>query len=234
MRESMKVIKYLIMNNSINDRDNAELFELASREEIRDELEEIGEEWDFTLVRTFHDIYIVPLPDNELFNMRFREFRESITPNARKADAYLQCYIIIVILWMFFGSRNSDPQRTESLRIKDIVLKLDERFSDENKAEQMEAAQLNFHRIADKWNGNLYKDEGRKQSKTELVKTACRILIKNGLVIFADDEDEIRCRKRLSDLMKNYYLSDKRIMEINKLFEKEEEDHADDQPYQDS
>lgn len=227
MRESMRIIKHLIMNNSINDRDDAELFELASREDIRDELEVMSEEWDFTLVRTFHDIYIVPLPDNEMFNMRFREFRESISSNAKKIDAYLQCYIIMVILWMFFGSRNSDPQRTESLRIKDIVFKLDERFSDERKAAQMEEAQLNFHKIADKWNGNLYKDEGRKQSKVELVKTACRILVKNGLVIFADEEDEIRCRKRLSDLMKNYYLSDKRIAEISRLFEKED-DHADD------
>ena len=177
------------MCNSINDRDDAELFELASREDIRDELEVMSEEWDFTLVRTFHDIYIVPLPDNEMFNMRFREFRESISSNAKKIDAYLQCYIIMVIFWMFFGSRNSDPQRTESLRIKDIVIKLDERFSNENKAAQMEEAQLDFHQIADKWNGNLYKDEGRKQSKVELVKTACRILVKNGLVIFADDED---------------------------------------------
>ena len=227
MRESMRIIKHLIMNNSINDRDDAELFELASREDIRDELEVMSEEWDFTLVRTFHDIYIVPLPDNEMFNMRFREFRESISSNAKKIDAYLQCYIIMVILWMFFGSRNSDPQRTESLRIKDIVFKLDERFSDERKAAQMEEAQLNFHKIADKWNGNLYKDEGRKQSKVELVKTACRILVKNGLVIFADEEDEIRSRKRLSDLMKNYYLSDKRIAEISRLFEKED-DHADD------
>ena len=100
MRESMRIIKHLIMNNSINDRDDAELFELASREDIRDELEVMSEEWDFTLVRTFHDIYIVPLPDNEMFNMRFREFRESISSNAKKTDAYLQCYIIMVILWM--------------------------------------------------------------------------------------------------------------------------------------
>lgn len=33
-----------------------------------------------------------------------------------------------------FGGRNSDPQLTNSLRIRDIVLKLDERFSDEQKA----------------------------------------------------------------------------------------------------
>lgn len=233
MRESMRILKHLIINNSINDRDDAELFDLASREDIREELDVMSEEWDFTLVRTFHDIYIVPLPDNEMFNMRFMDFRESIATNAKKVEAYLQCYIIMVILWMFFGGRNSDPQLTNSLRIRDIVLKLDERFSDEQKAAKKEEAQIDFHKIADKWNGNVYKGEGRKQSKIELVKTACRILVRNELVIFADDEDEIRCRKRLSDLMKNYYLSDKRISEINRLFEKEDE-NANDQSYKNS
>lgn len=206
MRESMRILKHLIINNSINDRDDAELFDLASREDIREELDVMSEEWDF---------------------------RESIATNAKKVEAYLQCYIIMVILWMFFGGRNSDPQLTNSLRIRDIVLKLDERFSDEQKAAKKEEAQIDFHKIADKWNGNVYKGEGRKQSKIELVKTACRILVRNELVIFADDEDEIRCRKRLSDLMKNYYLSDKRISEINRLFEKEDE-NANDQSYKNS
>jgi len=155
MRESMRILKHLIINNSINDRDDAELFDLASREDIREELDVMSEEWDFTLVRTFHDIYIVPLPDNEMFNMRFRDFRESIATNAKKVEAYLQCYIIMVILWMFFGGRNSDPQLTNSLRIRDIVLKLDERFSDEQKAAKKEEAQIDFHKIADKWNGNV-------------------------------------------------------------------------------
>ena len=57
MRESMRILKHLIINNSINDRDDAELFDLASREDIREELDVMSEEWDFTLVRTFHDLY---------------------------------------------------------------------------------------------------------------------------------------------------------------------------------
>ena len=52
MRESMRILKHLIINNSINDRDDAELFDLASREDIREELDVMSEEWDFTLVRT--------------------------------------------------------------------------------------------------------------------------------------------------------------------------------------
>lgn len=45
-----------------------------------------------------------------------------------------------------FGGRNSDPQLTNSLRIRDIVLKLDERFSDEQKAAKKEEAQIDFIR----------------------------------------------------------------------------------------
>ena len=49
MRESMRILKHLIIDNSINDRDDAELFDLASREDIREELDVMSEEWDFTL-----------------------------------------------------------------------------------------------------------------------------------------------------------------------------------------
>ena len=49
MRESMRILKHLIINNSINDRDDAELFDLASREDIREELDVMSEEWDSPL-----------------------------------------------------------------------------------------------------------------------------------------------------------------------------------------
>lgn len=38
-------------------------------------------------------------------------------------------------------------------------------------------------------------------------------------MIILDDEREIRTSKRLDDLMLNYYLSEKRVQEINRIFE---------------
>ena len=86
----------------------------------------------------------------------------------------------------------------------------------------MENMQINFHKIAEKWNGSILLDEGRK-NKTELVRTACRFLEKNKLAEFWDDGDEIRPKQRLIDLMTCYYLNDTRINDIHTIFEKEEQ-----------
>ena len=224
MRDAIRIMQNLIMNGNINDRENPELFAAAQEDNVRSELEVFEEEWSFHLLRTPHDLYLIPLPDNDMFSVRLRELREHTASVARNADAYLQCYIIMVILWMFFGSRNGKPQRASSLRIKDIVEKLDERFSADTSKEDLENVQINFHKIAEKWKDSIILSEGRK-NKTEIVRTACRFLEKHKLMEFRDDEDEVRPRQRLIDLMTYYYLSDKRVEEINALFEKEE-NHA--------
>ena len=220
MRDTVKIMGQLMMKGSLNDREDAELFSLAADETVRLELETFSEEWGFYLLRTMHDLYLVPLPENEMFSARLRDLREHTASNARNLDAYLQCYTIMVILWMFFGSKNSRAQRESALRIRDIVEKLDERFSCESHQEDMENMQINFHKIAEKWNGSILLDEGRK-NKTELVRTACRFLEKNKLIEFWDDDDEIRPKQRLIDLMTCYYLNDCRIDEIHAIFEKE-------------
>lgn len=222
MRETVRIMGQLMMKGSLNDREDSELFALASDESVRLELETFSEEWGFYLLRTVHDLYLIPLPENKMFSARLRELREHTASNAKNLDAYMQCYIIMVILWMFFGSRNSRALRESALRIRDIVEKLDERFTSNKHQEDMENMQINFHKIAEKWNGSILLDEGRK-NKTELVRTACRYLEKNKLVEFWDDDDEIRPKQRLIDLMTYYYLNDTRVNEIQKIFEKEEQ-----------
>lgn len=221
MRDTVRIMGQLMMKGNLNDRDDPELFSLASDEAVRQELEIFSEEWGFYLLRTVHDLYLIPLPENQMFSARLRELREHTASNARNLDAYLQCYILMVILWMFFGSRRSRAQRESALRIRDIVEKLDERFASEEHQEDMENVQINFHKIAEKWKGSILMDEGRK-NKIEQVRTACRFLEKNKLVEFWDDGDEIRPKQRLIDLMTGYYLNDTRIDEIHAIFEKEE------------
>lgn len=222
MRDAIKIMKQLILKGELYDRDDPELFELAMTDNIRDELNEYEEEWKCKLVYTMHRLYLVPLTDNEMFNVRLREIRNSISGSAKNIDAYLICYIIMVMLHMFFKSKNGDPQSTDSLRIRNIVETVDKRLSSDRNPKELESAQIGFTQISDKWNGSVILDEGRKSSKTEFVKTACRFLIKNELAMFADDEDEIRVKQKLSDLMRYYYLRDNRISEINAIFEKED------------
>lgn len=223
MREALRILKQLIMKGEINDRDDSELFSYISIPEICDELDILSEEWDFKLIKAQHELYIVPLSDNELFNVKLREVRENVSTTAKNIDAYLQCYIIMVILWLFFGSKNANPQRESFLRIKDITSSLDERFENVDQAEAMEDdMQINFRRISEIWHSKAIQNDGRKSSKIELVKSACRILQKHNLIELLDDDDEIRPKNKLITIMKNYYLDEQRINEINRIFEKGE------------
>ncbi len=224
MRETLKVLKQLILRGSINDRDDRELFEYASKEEVWDELETFSQEWDFYIVKAPHNLYLVPTQENTLFNLKLREVRENVSSDARNIDAYLQCYIVMVVLHMFFGSKNNTAQSATSLCIKDIVAELDERFKNNNEATAIEENfHINFRRISDIWNSKTVANSGRKDSKMETVRTACRFLRNQQLLEFYDDYEEVRPLDRLVTVMCQYYLNDMRISEINALFDKEED-----------
>jgi hypothetical protein len=45
------------------------------------------------------------------------------------------------------------------------------------------------------------------------------LLERQNLLRLVDNEREIRCTRKLDDLMLNYYLSDSRVEEIHALFE---------------
>lgn len=221
MRDAVRILKQLILKGSINDRDDSELFNMAQNDDNYKNLEIIADEWNFHIISTLHNIYIVPLQDNELFSMKLREVRENAGSTARNTDAYLQCYIIMVILWLFFRSKNGNPQSADSLRIKNIVEEVDIHLKNENNASELDKKQINFRAISDIWNNKVLLNEGKKSSKTQLVYTACKFLARNRLIEFRDDGDEIRPKNRLVDIMTMYYLKESRIMEINSIFEKE-------------
>lgn len=225
MRETLKILKQLILKGVINDRDDRELFEYASMYEIWDELETASQEWDFHIVKSPHNLYLIPTQENTLFNTKLRDVKENVGSEARNIDAYLQCYIVIVVLHMLFGSKNSSPQSADFLLIKDVVAELDERFENENEATALEETyHINFRKISDIWNSKSVVSEGRKDSKFELVRTACRFLRNQKLLKFCDDDDDkVEPLERLVAIMSQYYLNESRICEINALFDKKEE-----------
>lgn len=221
MRDAMRILKQMILKGSINDREDKELFNLAQEDRIYENLEIIADEWQFHIISTVHNMYLVPFPDNELFSVKLREIRENTGASAHNSDAYLQCYIIMVILWLFFRSKNGNPQSADSLRVQNIVEEVDIRLKNENNASEIEEKQINFRAIADIWNNKALLNEGKKSSKTQLVYTACKFMEKNKLIEFRDEGDEIRPKNRLVDIMTMYYLKESRISEINNIFEKE-------------
>ena len=170
------------------------------------------EELGFSLVELAHTVYLVPDTENELLSFSMKDIRESVATNARLVDAFLQCYIIMMTLYLFYGGKNNNPKQIDFLQVKDIVQKLDERFdaATEAKQEELEANySINFRYIAEVWRAKAVMQDGKRTTRNELVLKACRLLKRQKLMIILDDEREIRTSKRLDRLCDAELLSER-------------------------
>ena len=222
MKRALLIYKKLLTDGQMDDKNDLPLYTDFRVPEVREMLFQFEEELGFTLVELAHTVYLVPDTENELLSFSMKDIRESVATNARLVDAFLQCYIIMTILYLFYGGKNNNPKQIDFLQVKDIVQKLDERFEAATEATQEELESnysINFRYIAEVWRAKAVMQDGKRTTRNELVLKACRLLKRQRLMIILDDEREIRTSKRLDDLMLNYYLSEKRVQEINRIFE---------------
>ncbi|MDO9492984.1 DUF6063 family protein [Acetobacterium sp.] len=225
MNRALQIYKKLLSDGQINDKSDSELYTNFKDPDVRAILIKFERELGFRIIEAKHTVYLVPNSDNELFSFRMKDIRESISSSARQVDAFLQCYIIMVILHLFFGGKNYDPKQIEFLQIKDIVQKLDEKFdtASERKMDELEERySLNFKHIANLWGAKATTQDGKRTTKNEIVLRACRLLIRQKLIDFRDNEREIKTTTRLDDLMRYYYLDEKRVSEITAVFQEDE------------
>ena len=185
----------------------------------------------FKIISAPHSIYFVPNIDNNLLGFSVKDIRESIKKDAKLIDAFLEVYIIMLILYMFYGGKNKNPKQADFLQVKDIVNKLDEtlKATSEEEAEKIEERySINFIQVSNYWKAKALIEENKLKTRTGTVLTACKLLKNEKLIIITDDDTEIRATKKLDDLMQYYYLSEDRIYEINDIF-KVGESNAQDQ-----
>jgi hypothetical protein len=229
MKETLQILKILLTDGELNDASEPARFADFKDPKVRAELENIAEELMFTLVEVPHAVYLVPEMDNPFLSLTLGDLRKGIGSAARTVDAFLQCYIMMVILYLFFGGKNTDPLRTPFLQIKDIVAELDKRFSmpeEQTAPAWQEEMEINFTQAAQIWNNLSVREDNRRTSREETVLKACRTLEKQKLIGFYEDGTEIRPTVRLKDLMTNYYLGDERVSAIHSLFAGEENNNA--------
>lgn len=230
MNEALKIFKRLLENGEVNDSNDTELFLLFKDNKIRDILQQFETELEFKLVETPHAVYMVPDIENDVLCVSMKSIREGISQNARLLEAYTQCYIIMVLLFMFYGGKNNDPKQRPFLLLRDLTDELDKRLGDalkwENTTENASEATLeerysvNFSNIAREWADKPVYDENRRKTRSFIVITACKLLEKEKLLLIIDEEREIRPTQKLDDLMFYYYLGEQRVSEIHALFAK--------------
>lgn len=223
MEEALKIYKMLLEQGEISKQKDKELFmTYVENPEIKEILEKFERELDFKIVETPRTIYLVANIENKILSFSLRELRESIRSDAKLIETFLLCYIIMFILYLFYGGKNADPKQADFLQLKDIIAALDERFE---KADQdtkdllQEDYSINFQNIADEWKSKVVDGAGRNTRKY-MVKKACDILEKEKLVFYPNGERklEIRPEEKLDNLMRYYYLLEDRIKEINQIF----------------
>lgn len=231
MERALKIYQRLLEKGQITDTEDKELYFEFKDPEVRNILDIMEKELNFKIISAPHSIYFVPNIDNNLLGFSVKDIRESIKKDAKLIDAFLEVYIIMLILYMFYGGKNKNPKQADFLQVKDIVNKLDEtlKATSEEEAEKIEERySINFIQVSNYWKAKALIEENKLKTRTGTVLTACKLLKNEKLVIITDDDTEIRATKKLDDLMQYYYLSEDRIYEINDIF-KVGESNAQDQ-----
>lgn len=226
MEKAFKIYKRFLEKGQITDTEDKELYFDFKEQEVRNVLDIMARELNFQIITAPHCVYFVPNVENNLFGFSLKDIRESVKKDASLKDAFLQIYIIMTILYMFYGGKNKNPKQADFLQVKDIVNKLDETLSltsNEEAQKIEERYSINFIQISDYWRMKMLKEENKLKTRTGTVLTACKLLRDEKLIVITDDDTEIRATKKLDDLMQYYYLGEDRIYEINDIFKVGEE-----------
>jgi len=225
MRETAKILCRLLADGEISTSDT-ELITDYRKPEVREDLDIWGDEMGFKLVEMRSKVYLVPHADSDLLALTIRDIRERESSSGRMIDAFLQCYIIMTMLWMFYGGKNNNPKRVVFLQVKDIVEMLDERFGSAIASQTASVLEtdfeINFQQIAEQWCAMQVDDPSnphRRKTKKAVILSACRLLESQKLMIVLDEGREVRPTERLDDLVIGYYLDIRRIEDIHELFD---------------
>lgn len=235
---AFKIFKILLAQGQLDRSTDSDLFLDFRQPQVRGILADLEEELEFTIVETPGTLYLVPNADNDLLGFVTKDLREWVAKGARLADAFLLCYIIMFMLYLFYGGKNINPKQRDFLRVSTLIEELDNRFGlalhDRAEAELLdEQYGINFVKIAELWDSKKGFEEGSRKHKISTVLNACRLLEREKLIYLVDDK-EIRTTKKLDDLMLHYYLQESRVDEIRRFFAQGGDTGAQDQPHPDN
>lgn len=221
---ALKIFKKLLDQGQIDRDSDSDLFLEYRNGEVRSLLAQMEEEMEFTIVEASSTLYLVPDSSNILLGFVSKDLREWVASDARLLDSYLLCYIIMFMLYLFYGGRNRNPKQRDYLRVSKLSEELDQRLGLalldlEGTSGLEERYGLNFIKIAELWESKQDYEEKARKTKTGTIINACRLLERHNLIRLVDNDREIRCTRKLDDLMLNYYLIDSRVDEIQALFE---------------
>lgn len=233
LKQALAIYNRLLENGEIDAKTDSELYIEYKNEEVREILEQFSEELNFRILDTGNTIYMIPNLDNDVLGYVMKDFRENIATNAKLVDAYLQCYICMMIFQMFYGGKNTNPIQREFIQTKDLIDALDQKMegylAGEEEALSLEKDYcINFYKIAQLWQNKQIGDSIARKSKLGTLARAYAQLEHEKLVRVLEEGREIRRTRRMDDLFLYYYLDEARVQEIHQLFSQGEKINAED------
>jgi len=221
--KATRIFHQLLEEGEITEEQNRDMFLELKDPVIRSAISVFEEEMNFKLVDAPTAYYLSPNIDNDLMGFQSRDMRRWFGADGLKADGFIICHIIMVLLDLFYGGHNQNPKQREFLRVVTLVEEIDRRFNlilkDTEEATILEdQASLNFIRIAEIWSAKEAFEDGRRKTKEGTVMNALNLLSEQKLIRLTDDDREIRPNRKLDDLMLHWFLSDTRVQEIQEFF----------------
>lgn len=226
LKLALTIYNKLLEAGEIDSRTDSELYLNYKNEEIRAILSQFEEELNFKLLDTGTAIYLIPGMDNDVLGYVMKDIRAGIASDARTVDAFLQCYICMIIFKLFYGGRNTSPIQREFIQTKDLIEELDGRMEGYLKQKEQtlsleEAVGINFLKTAEFWANKQMGDGVSRKTKSGTVLRAFSLLEKERLIRVLEEGRQIRRTKRMDDLFLYYYLDEERVQEIHRIFEQQ-------------
>ncbi len=227
VKTGIQIFKILLEKGQMDKNEHGDLFIEYMNSDVQDVLNEFEEEMDCKIIKINNTIYLLPNHDNNLLGFMNKDFREWIGANATLTDVFLAYYIVIFILFKFYGGKNKNIKQTDYIRIMSLLTEIDNRFDtilSENTDSVIlteERLGINLIRIAETWRQKITHEENKRTTKHGTVLRICTLLEQEKLIRIMDDKREIRPTKKLDDIMTYYFLNDNRIDEINSIFKTE-------------
>jgi len=223
IKSALGIYNRLLEVGEVSMKHDSELFMEYKKDEVRALLSQFEGELGFKILDAGNTVYMIPNLDNDVLAYVMREFRESIASNARMVDAYLQIYICMVIFYLFYGGKNTNPIQREFIQMKDLVAAIDQRMEkclgDMETTEELEAQySMNFSKIAELWMNKQIGEMRKTSTKLGMLSKTCTLLEKEKLLRILQEGQEIRRTQKLDDLFLYYYLDENRVQEIHGLF----------------
>ncbi|MDD2402251.1 MAG: DUF6063 family protein [Clostridia bacterium] len=231
----IKIFKILLENGQLDREEYSDLFIEYLNSEVQEVLSEFEENMECRIVKINNTIYLLPNYDNSLLGFKNKDFREWIGANARLSDVYLSYYIVMYILFVFYGGKNKNPKQREFISIMTLISELDQRFEtilargQEDIIKTEEEMSVNLLSIAEVWSQKITHEENKRTTKYGTILRIGNLLEQERLIRLIENKKEIRTTKKLDDLMTYYFLNDSRIEEVNRIFDVEGDTDASNQ-----